>query len=146
MFRLRWLTLPLLAVAAAASAAAASSMPIIYFRPGSDSLDPAQRVRLDRVAALMAEYPSHGLLVDGHTDRAGSEAHNFLLSCRRARAVHAYLVTKGVASERMAIQSFGEARPMTSGPADMLEQASRRVELWLTDARRLAAGRHAPPC
>ena len=146
MFRLHWLTLPLLAVAAAGIAFATTYVPFfIHFRVGSDRLDHSELAQLDRIAAMMAEHPEMYLFVDGHANRAGSESHNLRLSCRRARSVHDFLLAKGVAAGRMAIRAYGESRALEGGPGDP-EQLSRRVEVSVTIPEIFADRRHPPLC
>ena len=58
-----------------------------------------------------ATFPEAHVVVRGHTDRTGAAAANLLLSCRRARAAEAYLLAKGVAPARLAVQGYGEADP-----------------------------------
>ena len=81
----------------------------IFFELDSDVIDAESHALLDLVAQTMAENAEIlTLQVAGHTDAQGDDAHNLDLSERRASAVKAYLVGKGVDVERMNTKGFGE--------------------------------------
>ncbi len=68
---------------------------------------------LDEVAAKLIAHPEFELvIVAGHTDRIGSEAYNLKLSERRANAVKAYIVTKGIDSSRLKAVGKGKSEPV----------------------------------
>ena len=66
----------------------------------------------EQIVAGMKEHPEvELLLVEGHTDRIGSNAYNQKLSERRAAAVRSYLVSQGIAADRIKISALGETKP-----------------------------------
>lgn len=67
--------------------------------------------------------------VDGHADSVGSEAYNYELGLRRARAVVAALTGMGVSSDRLIARSFGKTRPIAPNDTDAGRARNRRVEL-----------------
>ena len=75
---------------------------------------------LDAVAAILAAHPEFvGVEIQGHTDNRGDAERNRDLSRRRAVAVRAYLLTRGVADGRLTAQGFGPDRPVVSNPCPL---------------------------
>lgn len=73
----------------------------------------APQPRLDEIAVALVRNPQiTGIMISGYTDRLGSVAYNLTLSQRRADAVKAYLVGKGVAANRLIAVGKGEASPV----------------------------------
>jgi OOP family OmpA-OmpF porin len=67
---------------------------------------------LDEAAQILADNPSVRVTIEGHTDSIGSDAYNQRLSERRASAVRRYLVSKGVAEDRLDVVGKGETEPI----------------------------------
>jgi outer membrane protein OmpA-like peptidoglycan-associated protein len=105
---------------------------MVTFPLDSADLLPAAQANLDQFAAALGDtrLSRYGVFVDGHTDQTGGEAYNRELSERRANAVVAYLVRKGVAIERLTPRGFGESRPLD---ADGASPENRRVETSLSE-------------
>jgi chemotaxis protein MotB len=116
----------------------------ILFASGRASLDPAGRAELDKIAAALIELDTlipkdiHWVLrVDGHTDRkpivSRGFASNWALSAARATEVVRYLITKGVAPQRLAAAGFGEFQPIDPGDGEEANRRNRRIELKITE-------------
>lgn len=86
---------------------------------------------LDRVAELVAAHPDFGIYVDGHADATGEDEYNRALSLRRAEAVVAHLVDRGVTAGRLLARGFGESRPRAPNDTPEGRAANRRVEFTL---------------
>jgi OmpA-OmpF porin, OOP family len=84
---------------------------------------------LDEVAGVFAQNPGLRVRLEGHTDSIGTPEYNVGLSLRRAKAVMAYLVNKGIAKERVYAEGFGEARPIASNATKEGRALNRRVQL-----------------
>ncbi len=84
---------------------------------------------LDHIAETIVLDSGIDLIeVGGHTDDRGADLYNLDLSQRRAEAVVAYLVAKGVASERLAAQGYGERVPKIRAHTEAAWAVNRRVE------------------
>lgn len=104
----------------------------IYFDDDRDTIREVSRPVLDQVAAVIRGLrPELKVIVEGHTDEAGTPAYNLDLSHRRARAVVEYLRGRGVAPERLDYIGYGATRPL--GPNDSPEgrALNRRVEFTI---------------
>ncbi len=65
---------------------------------------------LDKLVAIMKEFPDLEIRIESHTDSRGSAEYNMLLSKKRARGAFDYLVSKGIAPNRMLYQGYGATR------------------------------------
>jgi outer membrane protein OmpA-like peptidoglycan-associated protein/streptogramin lyase len=81
------------------------------------------------VAQTVVPYPRARLIVEGHTDDQGREAHNDRLSRRRAAAVAQWIVAHGIAGDRVQSRGFGERRPIVANDTEEGRAANRRVEV-----------------
>jgi outer membrane protein OmpA-like peptidoglycan-associated protein len=84
---------------------------------------------LDRVAMSLSEWSTIRIEVAGHTDSQGDDVYNLGLSTRRAEAVRAYLVSKGIDGARMTAKGYGESRPIVEEKTREDRKKNRRVEL-----------------
>lgn len=71
------------------------------------------------------------LIIDGNTDKVGSDEYNQKLSERRAQAVKDYLVTKGISESRILIEANGERHPIATNSTDAGRTQNRRAEMRL---------------
>lgn len=101
----------------------------LYFDFGSDRLRTESDPVLAQVVALLREEPAWRLVVEGHTDAVGGEAANRELSQRRAQAVVAALVARGVAPGRLRAEGHGASRPVADNGSDAGRARNRRVSL-----------------
>jgi outer membrane protein OmpA-like peptidoglycan-associated protein len=102
----------------------------VLFASAKSDLLPAAQVRLNEVAtALIREDPLSKMVVEGHTDSQGGAAYNQELSQRRAQSVRDYLVTRGIASDRIAAQGFGPSRSVADNASAEGRANNRRVEI-----------------
>lgn len=101
----------------------------LNFDTDEATLRPDAQPTLAEVRQLLAENPGLRLAVQGHTDNAGTPAHNQQLSEARARAVAAALVAGGTAPDRLLAAGFGQTRPVADNATGAGRAQNRRVEL-----------------
>ncbi len=83
----------------------------ILFDFDKHNIKPQAAFELDKLVELMKKNPDMVIKVEGHTDNRGSDAYNMDLSERRARSTVQYVISKGIAKDRISGQGFGESRP-----------------------------------
>lgn len=100
----------------------------VKFPVDKDQLSPEAEMRLSElVQRLKAENKNVYLEIQGHTDASGDEAYNDHLGGARAEAVRKYLAKQGVALNRMATISYGEAVPVAPNDSQEGRAQNRRV-------------------
>lgn len=93
------------------------------------SLKPEGRAALDQVATGIKGIKLEVAIAVGNTDSVGTDAYNMALGQRRAQAVKAYLVTKGVPAEKIYTESKGKSNPVASNATAEGRAQNRRVDL-----------------
>lgn len=83
----------------------------ILFDTDSDRLRPESTPVLEKIRSTLASHPELRVLIEGHTDNQGDDAHNQSLSERRARSVEQYLTNSGIATNRVSSAGRGETTP-----------------------------------
>lgn len=106
----------------------------IYFDLSKWNIRPDAAVELNKVVALMEEYPTMVIELRAHTDARGTSSSNMTLSDKRAKSSASYIISKGIASERIKGQGYGETMILnecTDGVSCSKEkhQWNRRVEV-----------------
>ena len=84
---------------------------------------------LDKTVASMQHWADAKIEVGGHTDSVGTDEHNMTLSQQRAEAVRNYLISKGIAADRLTVKGYGEAKPVADNETEEGRFKNRRVEL-----------------
>lgn len=98
----------------------------IFFETDSSDLTMSARSTLENQAQWLAQYPSVGVVIEGHADERGTREYNLALGERRANAVKSYLVALGVGSSRVTTVSYGKERPAVPGANDSAWAQNRR--------------------
>lgn len=103
----------------------------INFEFGSDNISGSSTDILNEIysSAITAEGLKIG--VYGHTDNIGDPNSNRILSEKRAQSVKNFLVRKGIPSERIEVQGFGEDQPLKDNSTESGRAANRRVQITL---------------
>ena len=103
----------------------------IFFDVAKATLRPESYPELDRLAGLMTQNKKMQIELSGHTDNVGGAEANLKLSEERAKTVTEYLITLGIAMDRVLAKGYGETKPLTSNDTDEGKQLNRRVEFTI---------------
>lgn len=105
--------------------------PVFYALDGAD-LDEAGRAVVTANAALLKKYPTWVVTVEGHCDERGTAEYNLALGERRAVAVKTYLLTLGIAPDRVRTVSYGKEFPFDPGHDETAWAKNRRAHFVIT--------------
>lgn len=103
----------------------------LFFETGSYKLLAKSFPALEQVVQLLKDNPELKLIIEGHTDNAGSVETNQGLSEKRAGAVVVYLIEKGISAVRLQATGYGQSRPIADNATKAGRSKNRRVELKL---------------
>ncbi len=84
----------------------------VLFEVDQSSLTGQGRLILDGQTRWLSENADYTAIIEGHADEQGTREYNVALGERRANAVRDYLVSKGIASSRLRVVSYGKERPI----------------------------------
>ncbi|MDG1014508.1 MAG: OmpA family protein [Flavobacteriaceae bacterium] len=102
----------------------------INFDNNSANISPKHTRRLETIYKLMKFKPTLKILVEGHSDRSGSEKINISLSNKRASSVKNFLVGKGISSNRIQVKGYGSSNPAFDYAPGTNENAlNRRIQI-----------------
>jgi peptidoglycan-associated lipoprotein len=98
----------------------------VYFAFDSYDLRPDARETLKANADWLKAHPSVRVEIEGHCDERGTNQYNLALGAQRAQAAKDYLVTLGIARERLSTISYGEEVPVCREQTEECWQKNRR--------------------
>src|SRR5512133_2858046 len=98
-------------------------------------LKPEGKAKLDDLVGKLKVVDLEVVIAIGHTDSIGSKAYNQKLSVRRADAVKAYLVSKGIEASRIHTEGKGEMQPIADNKTKEGRAKNRRVEIEVVGTR-----------
>jgi OOP family OmpA-OmpF porin len=110
----------------------------ILYDFNSAELNPGSEKILDQLYTLMTDNPTMEIELSAHTDNVGSKNYNLSLSDKRAHSCVNYLITKGIATERLKSKGYGFSKPVApnqfpNGKDNFLgRQQNRRTEFKIT--------------
>jgi peptidoglycan-associated lipoprotein len=85
----------------------------VFFDTDSTELTAQSRATLDKQAQWLTTYSQYSqFTVEGHADERGTREYNIALGARRAQTVRDYLISRGIAANRMHTISYGKERPV----------------------------------
>ncbi len=103
----------------------------VLFATGTAALSPKADDNVDKLVEFMNKYERVNVLVEGYTDSVGKKNSNLALSQRRAQAVKAKLVAKGINPERITTKGYGDKYPIAGNDITDGRRQNRRVEVLL---------------
>ena len=106
-----------------------------FFDFDKSVLKPEGRAKLDDLVSKIKDINLEVIIAVGHTDSIGSDAYNQRLSVRRAEAVKAYLVSKGIERNRIYTEGKGEKQPIADNRTAEGRAKNRRVEVEVVGTR-----------
>jgi len=106
-----------------------------FFDFDKASLKPEGMSKLDDLAGKIKDLTLEVVIAVGHTDAVGSDAYNQKLSLRRAEAVKAYLVSKGIEANRIYTEGKGKKQPVADNNSAEGRAKNRRVEIEVVGTR-----------
>jgi peptidoglycan-associated lipoprotein len=84
----------------------------VFFTTDSTDLSPQALDTLNKQAQWLNNYSQYSFTIEGHADERGTREYNLALGARRAQAVRDYLISRGIAANRMRTISYGKERPV----------------------------------
>jgi OOP family OmpA-OmpF porin len=126
---------PVAAVAPAPAPAKVTYSADAFFGFDKAVVLPAGKVKLDDLIAKVKDINLEVIVAVGHTDATGPASYNQALSVKRAGAVKAYLVSKGIDANRIYSEGKGETSPVADNSTRSGRSKNRRVEIEVVGAR-----------
>lgn len=106
-----------------------------FFNFDKAVLKPEGKAKLDDLIGKVQGINLEVIIAVGHTDSIGTDAYNQKLSVRRAEAVKAYLVSKGIEKNRVYTEGKGEKQPVADNKTKEGRAKNRRVEIEVVGTR-----------
>jgi len=104
----------------------------VFFELDSSDVNAEGQSVLNADAAILKKYPTWTVTVEGHCDERGSAEYNLALGERRAVAARAYLVSLGIAADRLRTVSYGKEFPFDPGHDEAAFAKNRRAHFVIT--------------
>lgn len=101
----------------------------LIFAQGKADIDPKSYGELDEVVQMLKENAQMEIRLEGHTDNVGNAKANMELSQNRVDAVKKYMVSKGIAKNRIETKAFGGSQPLRNEMTPEARAKNRRVEM-----------------
>lgn len=101
----------------------------LNFEQGKAVINPKSFPELDEVVAMLKDDMKMEIQLEGHTDVSGDPKDNMKISEDRVVVVKKYMVSKGVAKDRIKTKAFGGTQPISNGKNAEARNLNRRVEM-----------------
>jgi OmpA-OmpF porin, OOP family len=107
-----------------------------FFDFDKSVLKPEGKTTLQNLVAQLKNTDIEVVVATGHTDWTGSDAYNMKLSMRRAKAVKAFLVSKGIPEARIFVEGKGERNPIADNHTREGRAKNRRVDIEVVGTKK----------
>ncbi|MCA3574489.1 MAG: peptidoglycan-associated lipoprotein Pal [Aestuariivirga sp.] len=104
----------------------------VFFAEDKSTLSPEAQETLRRQAQWLNKYGKVTVQVEGHADERGTREYNIALSARRATAAREFLISQGVAANRISSIAYGKERPAALCDAEQCWSQNRRAVTVIT--------------
>jgi len=101
----------------------------VFFDTGKATLRPESFKSLNDIVEVLKMKPTMIIEIAGHTDDVGDDNANMILSQNRAESVRKYIISKGIAANRVTAKGYGETQPVADNASDKGKQKNRRTEV-----------------
>jgi outer membrane protein OmpA-like peptidoglycan-associated protein/tetratricopeptide (TPR) repeat protein len=101
----------------------------VFYETDKYDLKPQSTVELNKVVSFLKANPNVKIEVSGHTDNTGSAEHNNSLSKNRAKSVYDYLISQGIAADRLTYKGYGATKPIADNATEAGKAKNRRTEM-----------------
>ena len=109
----------------------------VYFDTNKSNIKGTSVETLNKLSGILKEYPKTVILVEGHTDSAGTDEYNLGLSKLRAESVTNYLISQGIEADRFTTKWYGESQPVADNSTAEGKSKNRRVEIGIVASEEL---------
>jgi OOP family OmpA-OmpF porin len=99
-------------------------------------LKPEGKATLQSLVAKLKDTDIEVIVATGHTDWTGTDSYNMKLSMRRAKAVKAFLVSKGIPEARVFVEGKGERQPIADNHTRDGRAKNRRVDIEVVGTKK----------
>lgn len=105
----------------------------IFFEFNSADLTNDSKTELNKIVGFLTENSALKITISGHTDDLGEIAYNLVLSEKRAKVVHDYLVKSGINPANLTFIGYGETKPLSVGTDEESRKMNRRIEFLIDE-------------
>ncbi len=104
----------------------------VFFNINSAQLQSRSNNELNALVAYLKNNPTATILIEGHTDNTGSDSLNQTLSSKRAEAIAAYLIHKGIDLNLIYTKGYGASKPIADNTTEVGRAQNRRTSFTIT--------------
>lgn len=101
----------------------------VHFDTDKATLRPDSYTELKELLDYLQRHDDVNIEIAGHTDNAGTDAHNLKLSQDRANTIRTYLISKGIKAGRVTAKGYGAGQPVADNATEEGRQQNRRTEV-----------------